>query len=149
DPGTGCFRISRVELLVGEFPALVAPQDMVLCDDGDSGSDADGISIFDLTPSNNTITRRSASVPVRYYDTVADQQNDNPIADPSAYANPVDGAGQGISPYTLQVSVFSAAGCSATTTLTLVVLPVPRTVAPDPFVLCDDDNDGFAEFHLS
>ncbi len=146
---TGCFRISSFELIVGEFPAITAPQDMVLCDDEESGSNTDGISIFDLTANNNTITGGNASLTVRYYETVADQQNDNPIADPGAYGNPVDGAGQGISPYTLQVSVFSAAGCTATTTLTLVVLPVPRAVAPDPFVLCDDDNDGFAEFDLA
>ncbi|WP_240673089.1 T9SS type B sorting domain-containing protein [Aequorivita ciconiae] len=146
---TGCFRISSFELVVGGFPAITPPADMVLCDDLESGSDTDGISIFDLTANNNTITGGNAALTVRYYESIADQQDDNPIADPSAYANPVDGAGQGISPYTLQVTVSSAAGCSATTTLTLVVLPVPRAGEPDPLVKCDDDNDGFARFDLA
>ncbi|SHK10538.1 hypothetical protein, partial [Aequorivita viscosa] len=146
---TGCVRISSFELIVGVFPAIVEPMDMELCDDLESGSDTDGISIFNLTSNNTTITGGNASYSVRYYETVADQQNDNPITNPSAYTNPVDGAGQGISPYTLQVSVFSPDGCTATTTLTLVVLPVPRATTPTPLVMCDDDNDGFAEFDLT
>ncbi|WP_262734068.1 hypothetical protein, partial [Gaetbulibacter sp. NE] len=40
-------------------------------------------------------------------------------------------------------------GCYNTTTLELVVNPLPVAVAPTPLEVCDDDNDGFASFTLT
>src|SRR5690554_109396 len=146
---TQCARISSFDLIVGAMPVIIDPEDMALCDDHESGSDTDQISIFDLTLNNNTITDGDTSLEVFYYETLADQQNNTPIANPSAYANPVDGSGEGITPYTLFVSVYNETGCYSTTTLNLVVMPVPRVVEPSPLILCDDDNDGFGDFMLT
>ena len=38
---------------------------------------------------------------------------------------------------------------SAQTTLSLFVNPNPTPVAPTPLVVCDTNNDGFAEFTLT
>lgn len=148
DDATGCGRISSFELVVGELPAIADPADMELCDDLASGSDTDGVSVFDLRSNDAAITLGDPSLWVEYYETLEDLENGDAIADPGSYSNPVDGGGRGISPYTLYVGVGNAAGCTATTTLTLVVLPVPRAVAPEPLVACDEDNDGFAWFDL-
>src|SRR5690606_27013856 len=146
---TGCARISSFELIVGEMPVIVEPEDMVLCDDEESGSNTDGISIFNLSSNDHTITGGNGNWQVFYYETLEDQQNHNPIANPSAYANPVDADGRGISPYTIYISVFNREGCAATTTMDLIVLPVPVVVEPTPLEACDVDDNGIAEFDLT
>src|SRR5690606_6097692 len=146
---TGCFRILSFNLIVGARPAIMDPEPMALCDDEESGSMYDGISIFNLTQNNFFITGGNGTLRVVYYETEADRQDDIPIGNPRAYANPTDADGHGISPYTIYVAVFDATGCPAYTTLELIVNPVPRVEPPTPLVVCDDDNEGYAYFDLT
>jgi len=141
---TGCYRVSQFELIVGVSPTITDPADVDECDDELSGSNTDEINVFDLTSYNSDITNGDTSLSVEYYETQLDQDNGNPIADPTAYQN-VDINGNPVNPITLFVSVFNQTGCDATTTLTLRVIPVPSANTPTPLVGCDVDNDGIYE----
>ncbi len=139
---TGCGRISSFDLIVGVFPLINAPSDKAECDDQASGSDTDGVTLFDLTAYNTEITGFNPDLTVFYYETPADQAAGTAISPATSYANTS-------TPQTLYVSVFNSTGCEARTTLTISVLPVPVAVDPTPLVVCDDDNDGIALFDLT
>ena len=141
---TGCYLISSFELVVGALPAIGAgPFTMDLCDDMIGGSTGvDGISTFDLTDANDGITLSDLSLAVFYYESSADQAAGTAIDPDTAYQNTN-------TPQTLQVSVFSLEGCENRTEITLTVIPNPSPVTPTPLEVCDDDNDGFADFTLS
>ncbi len=139
---TGCFRVDSFELLVGTFPVISTPAEMEACDDAASGSTTDGMSSFDLTQNDAFITGGDTTLQVFYYESVADQAANNPIANPTDYQNLTN-------PQVIYITVFNQTGCSATTTVTLNVLPIPTPVTPTDLEECDDDNDGFAQFDLT
>ena len=139
---TGCFRIDSFELIVGTYPVITTPAEMEVCDDAQSGSTTDGLSTFDLTQNNALITGGDITLQVFYYETLADQTANNPIVTPEAYQNTTN-------PQVIYISVYNQTGCSASTTVTLNVLPVPTPVTPTDLEVCDDDNDGFAQFDLT
>ncbi len=141
--GTGCPRISSFDLIIGTFPIIQDPATMMLCDDVESGSNDDGFSVFDLTLNDGFITNGDTALQVLYFETQADQAAGNFIDPATQYTNTAPGN------MTLFVTVTNSTGCDATTTLTLLVNPVPSPVAPDPLVVCDADNDGIAEFNLT
>src|SRR5699024_7549121 len=125
--------------------AAVQPDPLELCDDNDSGSTDDEVSIFDLTVKNDEIKGGDNSLSITWFETPEDEENDLPIADPTAYANTENAQ-------TIVARVSNEWGCSTTVTLTLVVNPIPTpTLAEDldPYVVCDENNDGFGEFDLS
>src|SRR5690606_11979429 len=84
---TGCARVTRFEIIVGEFPGSGIANDLVLCDDEESGSTTDGFSIFDLTENTPIITGNDPTLTVVYYASLDDLNNDVPIATPEAYQN--------------------------------------------------------------
>ncbi len=140
---TGCFRISEFELIVGTMPILASgPFMAMVCDDMLNGSSGtDGISTFNLAQNSIDITDGDTSLAVFYYETQADQNANNPIIPDTEYQNIV-------TPQTLFVSAFNAEGCETRTLLTLTVNNNPSPVLPTPLEVCDDDDDGFAEFIL-
>ncbi len=139
---TGCFRIDSFELIVGTYPVITTPAEMEVCDDADSGSTTDGLATFDLTQNNALITGGDITLQVFYYETLADQTANNPIVTPESYQNTSN-------PQVVYISVYNQTGCSATTTITLNVLPIPTPVTPTDLEECDADNDGFAQFDLT
>src|SRR5690554_5993224 len=140
--GEGCYDIVELELIVEEEPVPVQPAPYELCDDLESGSDTDQTSYFDLTSRNAEITDGDTTLTVTWFETFADEANDTPIADPTAYLNTA-------TPQTVVARVSSAADCRALVTLTLIVNPVPNAIAPTPLVVCDADNEGYAYFMLT
>ena len=140
--GEGCYDIVELELIVEEEPVAVQPAPYELCDDLESGSDTDQTSYFDLTSRNAEITGGNTALTVTWFETFADEANDNPIFDPTAYLNTA-------TPQTVVARVGSAADCRALVTLTLIVNPVPNAIAPTPLVVCDADNEGYAYFTLT
>ncbi|MBA3985456.1 MAG: T9SS type B sorting domain-containing protein, partial [Flavobacteriales bacterium] len=141
---TGCVRISSFLLITGTFPTIFDPLDKEECDDLESGSDTDGINIFNLTDYNAEITGGNATYEVFYYETAQDQIDGNAIQTPEAYANTSSPGEQ-----TLFVSVFNGEGCEARTTLTLRVLALPAPLTDAQYIVCDDNNDGTGEFIFS
>ncbi|MDC8004935.1 T9SS type B sorting domain-containing protein [Aureisphaera galaxeae] len=156
---SGCSRVSSFVLEVYPSPELApGPFEMVECDDDENGSTADdGISTFDLTMNNDVITAGNISYSVSYYMSQDDQDNDNPIMDPTAHQN-MDETGLPVNPQDIFVTVFTENGCEARTNMTLRVLPNPTPSEPQPLEICDgdgdptidiDDSDGLSVFDLT
>ncbi|MFC0578169.1 T9SS type B sorting domain-containing protein, partial [Mesonia mobilis] len=142
----GCYSVEPLTLIVHPLPEPVQPTALESCDDLTSGSDTDELVVFDLTEKEGEITGGDTSLSVIWYATPADFSNGVSIADPQNYTNDLDNA------QTIIAEVTDEQGCSATTTLTLIVNPLPSPTPTDEleaYVICDDDNDGFAEFDLS
>jgi gliding motility-associated-like protein len=118
--------------------------DLFSCDDQVNGSTAtDGLSTFDLTVNSPLIDLGDTTLLVTYYASAIDQANGNAIADPTAYQNTITPIQQ------IFVSATSIQGCDATTFFSITVEPLPVVVTPEPLVVCDPNNDGFAEFDLT
>ena len=138
--GTDCARATPFELIVDPLPVLgQGPFELVLCDDQQSGSTEDQVSIFDLAQASPVITAGDLTYSVFFYLTPEDQANGVPIADPESFPNTSN-------PQVVYVSVFDG-GCPVDTVLTLRVLPVPSPVAPEGLEVCDGsagdvDGDG-------
>ncbi len=144
--GFGCYNIVPLDLIVDPLPAAVEPTDRYeVCDDEIAGvsTSVDGFSSFDLTSYDAFITGGDTTLLVTWYETPADEAADNPILDPSDYRNAI------INEQTVVARVTDVRSCHVTVLLTLRVLPNPTPVAPTPLEVCDDDNDGFAEFTLT
>ena len=128
---------------VEPLPNISDPSILEKCDDPTGSGEFDEVATFDLTQKIPEITNNNTDLSVTYYATVADQTNDNPIADPTQFVNTEN-------PQTIEVSVSSSeTPCIATTTLTVSVDPLPTIPDPEPLEVCDVDNDGFAEFDLA
>ena len=140
---TGCVRVTEFQIEVGIFPTIGTGDDLFKCDDEIGGSTLDdGLSTFDLTVNDALITLGDDSIEVFYYETLAAQAANTPIATPEAYQNIIPTQQQ------IFVSGYSTQGCSATSTFYVNVNPNPDVFDPGPFVVCDMDNNGFAEFDL-
>jgi len=149
--GFGCYSIVELQLIVDPLPVAVEPMNFELCDDEINGSTTtDQISTFDLTNAalTNEITAGDTDLSVSWYETVADEAADNPIATPGAYQNTAIPPAP-LNPQTIIGRVTNQFGCSVIVTLTLVVNPNPSPVIPTPLEVCDEDNDGFALFTLT
>lgn len=119
-----------------------SPPSIELCDDIESGSNTDGLAIFDLTALNDEITAGNATLNVAYFESESDIDANLPIANPSTYVNIIN-------PQEIFVQVTDpASGCFASTTTTLNVLPNPSPVPPGDVEVCDFDEDGFVFFDL-
>ena len=76
---------------------------------------------------------------------VTGREPDLPIATPGAYVNLTNAQ-------TITARLTDEYGCRSTITLTLYVNPLPSptpTEELEPYVFCDDNNDGYAQFDLS
>jgi hypothetical protein len=134
---TGDFDTTNFELIINPTPTDYGPFEMMLCDDEINGSTPyDEISTFDLTVNNPVATGGDPMLTVSWYATFADEQNNNPIPNPTSYQNIA-------TPQTVIGRVENAFGCKTLVTLTLWVLPNPNpNMNPSPLEACDDDNDG-------
>ncbi|WP_412987905.1 choice-of-anchor L domain-containing protein [Pontimicrobium sp. IMCC45349] len=138
DANPVCYGTTQFEIIVNPLPTITPVTPLEVCDD-----DADGFAEFTLEDKNAEILNGQTDVVVSYY------------------ASQVDADGMSnalVSPYTNTVAFFqtvvvglenTATGCYTTTTMDLVVNPLPIPVAPPVYEVCDDDNDCFAIFDLS
>ena len=128
DTTTGCFNVTTLDLEVLVNPVAIDPTPLEACDD-----DADGETLFDLTVKNAEIIGIQTGVSVTYHPTQADAE-----------------AGTATLPnnYTSDTAVIyvrledDVTGCFDTTTLQLIVNPLPTFPVITNFELCDDNNPG-------
>ncbi|TXK76151.1 T9SS type B sorting domain-containing protein, partial [Mesonia sp. K4-1] len=137
----GCLGETSFELIVNPLPTVNPPSALELCDYNNPGDEQEA---FNLNDATLEITGGDNSIDVTYYASQADADAGiNPLSSP--YTNTVNNE-------TIYIrSVDQDTGCSVTQgyTLTLVVNPLPSPQVPvDPLLVCDADNDGFAEFDL-
>jgi len=135
-----CFDTTRIDIIVKQAPQLFVPTDWVVCDD-----DGDGAYLFDLTTKDSE---------------VLNGQDDN-IFDVSYYGSQLD-AGNGTNPLNTahSVSVMSETlfyrientaypECFETGSFTLGVIDQVVAHQASDMKVCDQDNDGAAQFDLS
>jgi gliding motility-associated-like protein len=143
DIDNGCMSQTTVELIVNLQPILTAPTPLILCDLNNPG---DEIEIFDLNATVFEITGGDLNVDITFYETQMDADNGtNPITNPGAYPNIEN-------PQAIYIKAEDATtGCIETMTvaLELRVENTPSPETPEPLVVCDDNNDGYAFFDLT
>ncbi|WP_229719348.1 choice-of-anchor L domain-containing protein [Winogradskyella schleiferi] len=133
-----CYGTTSFTLIVNPLPAITSPTALEVCDDGT----ADGIAEMDLSLKNAEVTGNNPNYSISYYETLADLQSGaDPL--PTLYTNTSNG--QVVIVYVEDINT----GCSATTTLELVVEQAPVAFTPSPLRYCDPDNDGFGMFDLA
>ena len=131
DNTTGCHSTALLDLEVHLLPEPVTTTEALQLNICDDSLDNDGYAVFDLTVQNGLITANESGLSVSYYETQLEAQDDQPIADPTAYAN-TSVNGQPHNPQTLYVRVTdNDTGCYDFSTLTLVVDPVPTPTPSD------------------
>ncbi len=120
-----CLALQTQDVTVISPPAVIVTTPLVACDENTPGDFA----FFDLELKNDEVSDGNASYMVSYYDTPADAINAvNPLVSPYFSAS-----------RTVYVRVQDlGVVCFATTTLDLIVEPLP-TVTTVPFLLCDDN----------
>ncbi|MBT8278052.1 MAG: T9SS type B sorting domain-containing protein, partial [Bacteroidia bacterium] len=132
-----CYGSTNFQLIVNPTPDVVVMTPLEVCDD-----DSDGFAEFTLTDKNGEALNGQAGINVTYHLTQADADTDsNPLASP--YTNVSN-------PQTVYIRLEDGTtGCFNTTSLQLIVNPIPVVNTPTPLEACDDDNDGFTQFDLT
>ncbi|WP_196890184.1 T9SS type B sorting domain-containing protein [Aureivirga sp. CE67] len=137
----GCFIIESFDLIVNERPSIGDAKDpLIICDD-----DFDGFNVFDLTVKDTHYLDDQLGMIVTYHTTMLNAETDvTDIPDFTNYVNVIQDAQE------LYVRVENqTTGCFATSTLTLIVEPLPLVeLNPTALEQCDDDMDGVAIFNL-
>src|SRR5699024_10189250 len=139
NPLTDCATEVEIELFVAPLPEVFNPAPLELCDVNNPGDEAEE---FYLDEATEEITGGDQSLTVTYHLTQADADaGENALAIP--YENIENNQ-------TIYIRVENEWGCVVTEgiTLTLVVNPLPAPVTPEPYEVCDIDNEGFAYFDL-
>ena len=141
DPNNICTSETTLLLEVVDVPTLVPPTELEVCD---AITLLDGFEPFDLESKTDEITGGDLTIEVTYYETQADADaGTNALVSP--YINIEN-------PQTIFVRAEESNNLctfSTGTTLDLVVNPLPSPVTPTPLEVCDDNNDGLAEFVLT
>ena len=138
NPATTCARTVTGSTTVGTTlpPTITTPSDYVVCDDSYNN---DGFSCdFDLNTKINEITGGDSTIVVNFYETAT---STTAIPLNVNYCSIVPGT----QPLYVRAYTTGSPSCYATTTLNLIVKPLPlaNPVISD-YELCDDNNPGDA-----
>ncbi|WP_439152036.1 PKD domain-containing protein, partial [Winogradskyella sp.] len=133
-----CFGTITFDLIVNPVPDIVPVSPLQVCDD-----DTDGFMMFNLTTKIAEILNGQTGVTVTFHETLADATAGTPeITD--GYINTT------ANNQTIFIRLEnSTTTCFNLNVLNLEVIANPTANATTPLEVCDDDNDGFAEFDLS
>lgn len=125
---TGCFNFTSFDIITLPPPIANIPAPLELCDDND-----DGILSFNLSLLDAEIAGGQTGINITYHANQSDADA-GLNALPNTFSNSTN-------PQQIVARVTNAAGCFATTTASLIVLPRPQPTLPGPYLLCID-NDG-------
>ncbi len=140
-----CFKATSFEIDVFDMPtspALIFEQ----CDDTMDGDDTNGFVVFDLSTINTQVlgTQNAAQFSITYHLNLADaNSNSSPLAIP--YSN-ITANNQQVF---IRIENIDNTNCFATSTLNLVVNPLPTITPIVELKQCDDDTDGLSLFNLN
>ena len=128
---TGCFSTMPLELSVNPIPTANSVGTQTICDD-----DYDGLATFDFTGIDLAVIGAQTGMVVSYHETQADaDSNAPPVTSP--YTSITANA------QTLFIRLENTTtGCFDTTTLELLVDPLPVIPTIEAYELCDDNNAG-------
>ncbi|MDB4180258.1 choice-of-anchor L domain-containing protein [Flavobacteriaceae bacterium] len=132
-----CYSTTSFGLTTINPPIITIPTALEECD-----NDYDGIDIFDLSQRTDELLGGQVNVSVSYHESQEDADNAaNAIVDP--YTNTTADSQNVFVRLTDDITF-----CYATTTLALVVNPIPEVIVPPVIEVCDDDYDGISTFDL-
>ena len=144
DINNACTSQTTLLLEVVDGPTLIAPSQLEMCDMTEITGPSDELEPFDLESKTDEITGGDLNISVTYYETQADADaGTNVLLSP--YTNISNPQTIFIRAEDLNTNCIVSQGI----TLSLVVNPLPSPVTPTPLEVCDDDNDGLAEFILT
>lgn len=129
DTTTQCISVVNFDINVFPNPTIFQPNPIKFCGDGTAD--------FNLELRINQITGGNTNYQVSFYETLADLNAGNNIANPANYTS---------STATIYVNVVDSSNnnCEATTTLDLEILTLPGALNnPTPLETCDDSGLGF------
>ncbi len=133
-----CYSTTSFGLTTINPPTITVPTPLEECD-----NDYDGIDVFDLSQKTDELLGGQVNVSVSYHESQEDADNAaNAITEPYSNLNSPDS--QNIFVRLEDNETF----CYATTTLALVVNPIPEVIVPPVIEVCDDDYDGISTFDL-
>ncbi|MDB2599449.1 choice-of-anchor L domain-containing protein [Flavobacteriaceae bacterium] len=133
-----CYSTTSFGLTTINPPTITVPTPLEECD-----NDYDGIDVFDLSQKTDELLGGQVNVTVSYHESQEDADNAaNAITEPYSNLNSPDS--QNIFVRLEDNETF----CYATTTLALVVNPIPEVIVPPVIEVCDDDYDGISTFDL-
>ena len=135
-----CYAITDFDLVVKDSPVTENVSDWTVCD-----SDLDGVYDFDLSLKDTEIlgSRDASKFKVTYYLAQLDAENGTGFIGPD-YANTMPSEEVF---YRVENAIFQE--CHITGSFRLEVLEGVTAHVATAFEICDDDNDGFAQFDLS
>jgi len=139
-----CYETESFTLQVFESPKpLPTITNLFKCDSNVTGTDTDGIEIFDLTQKETEILngQLTTDFTIEYY---IDAALSNQIPDPSAFQNST-------TIQTIYVKIFNNLNisCAAFTNFDVEVFELPTITTPVTLKQCDNDNDGYSSFNLT
>ncbi|MBT8286798.1 MAG: PKD domain-containing protein, partial [Bacteroidia bacterium] len=131
-----CYGTSFFQLIVNPLPDVIVMTPLEECDD-----DTDGFTQFNLNDKDAEAINGQTAITVSYYESQADAD-----AAVNALVSPYTNLSN---PQTVYIRLEdNVTGCFNTVSLDLIVNPIPITNVPTPLEVCDNDDDGFADFDL-
>ncbi|MDC0380914.1 T9SS type B sorting domain-containing protein [Flavobacteriaceae bacterium] len=142
-----CGRVDSFKIEVQTEAVANTLKDYELCDNANDGDDANGKVTFDLTTKNQELigNQQAANFNIIYYKTQAE-------ADDGTAGTEINTTHQNMTnPETVFVRIENKinSDCYDTTSLKLVVNPLPVVKAEVTLKQCDTDSDGFIAFNLN
>lgn len=131
-PDGPCFDETTVEFIVDESPTATAISPIIVCD-GDAGDiDNDGFYVFDTSNFASTILGTQTGMNIEF--TYLDESGS--LITSSSLPNPLNSESQNIA---VTVSNPANTTCEATTTIELIVNPLPNFTVESPLIVCTSD----------
>ena len=135
DDNSGCFSVRSFEIHANLLLSQTDLIDIPFCDE-----DGDGMHTFDLDPVSDIIKNMLLGLTITYYETLADQNNNNPITTPTyTFTGPS---------ITLFIDIESSS-CLEQTEIVFVLIDVVRFDNIPDQRICDTDADGFTPLNLN
>jgi len=128
---TGCFSTMPLELSVNPIPIANPVGTQTICDD-----DYDGLATFDFTGIDLTVIGAQTGMVVSYHETQSDADTNT-----SAVTSPYTSITANTQTLFIRLE-NTTTGCFDTTTLELLVDPLPVIPTIEAYELCDDNNAG-------
>lgn len=131
---------ASVTVTINPSPQLLAVSNFSLCDDTNSGSDIDGLAVFNLATKNLEVFGSQINVNVKYYEDQIDAENEasNNITSITAATGKI-----------IYFRIENNFNCFHVGSFTLIVNPKPMVEAEVTLKQCDDDTDTQATFVLT
>ncbi|MGC6431493.1 MAG: T9SS type B sorting domain-containing protein [Jejuia sp.] len=139
DPDGPCFEETVISFIVDEQPIANPVASQIFCDGANGDIDDDGILPFDTSTFTNTILGGQTIMEV-YYDYI--DESGNTVIDSPTLPNPFNSGNQIIA---VEVINPINPSCSATTTIELMVNPLPEFSVDSPQIVCTSDPTFFID----